>query len=390
MAKRNRNRPPKPGLRQRRIIALVTMIFLFFVVWAAVSELEEVAIGPGRVIPSSQTQLVQSLEGGRVSVLLVSEGDLIEAGQIVATLDATQVEASLDELNGSIGEKLAQKFLLEELIRGAQHLEFPQDMGVPERLQGQKLALFDELHATQEQAVSDLQNELEFLTRELEILEQASLSGGATEIEQLRLRQRIASANTSLNSQRRNFTRDRQLEIDEITLELQQLNIRRLAQQDLLMNTEIRAPRTGTIQKIHVSTAGGGVVPPNGTVMEIVPLEDRLLIEARFNPRDIAFIAPAQTARIKVTAYDFSIYGDLEASVLRVSPDSFQDETRNGEFYFAVILESENTYFETPDGRQHPIIPGMVTTTEIVTGNRTILQYLLKPLRKASEALRER
>ncbi len=124
--------------------------------------------------------------------------------------------------------------------------------------------------------------------------------------------------------------------------------------------------------------------------MDIVPVEDRLLIEARFSPRDIAFIAPNQKARVKVTAYDAAIYGDLEATVLRVSPDSFQDETRNGEYYFSVTLESEQNYFDAGNGRQLPIIPGMITTTEILTGQRTVLQYLLKPLNRASDAFRER
>jgi len=384
------NNEAPAGHFQIQIIRSIALLFLIFIVWTSQSRLEEVAIGEGRVIPSSQTQLIQSLEGGRVDTLLVKEGDLVEVGQVVAELDATQVLATLEDIETGIEDAQAQKIVLQTLINGDETLEFPEDFKPTGLILKQKLSLFDEMKSAQDQGITDLKNELELLQKEMEIVARASQRGGATEIERLRLNQKIASANTSLNSRKLNFRRDTQVDLDEVNRELQQLEIRKLSQKDLLKNTEIRSPRSGTIQKIYVSTAGGGVVPPNGTVMEIVPLEDKLLIEARFSPRDIAFIAPQQLARIKVTAYDFSIFGGLEATVLRVSPDSFQDETKNGEYYFAVTLESERTYFETGDERRHPIIPGMVTTTEIVTGERTILQYLLKPLRKASEALRER
>jgi len=242
----------------------------------------------------------------------------------------------------------------------------------------------------QDRGVEDLENELEWWQEEMQIVERASSLGGGTQIERLRLQQKIASTRTRLNSQRQSYKSDLQVELDEVNRSVQQYRIRLIAQQEMLRNNELRSPRLGIVQDILVSTAGGGVVAPSGTVMEIVPIEDRLLIEARFSPRDIAFIAPQQRARIKVSAYDFSIYGDLEAEVLRVSPDSFQDETNDGAYYFAVTLESDRTYFEPSPGNRLPIIPGMVTTTEVQTGQRTIMQYLLKPLQKAGEALRER
>ena len=376
------------GKRQKRIIATVALVFVSFIVWAASFELEEVAVGDGKIIPSSQVQSVQSVQGGRVIELYAEEGDFVEEGQLVALLDTTKLRAELEEIEAGYLDGRAQQQLVEALLADAQELTLEGDF--PADLVRQKTALFFEMKTTQERAVADLENELALLEQEREIFERASQLGGGTEIERLRLDQKIAGVNTTLNSTVTSYKNDLRKQLDEVNRSVQQLNIRQIATRDLLIGNELRSPRNGIVQQVLVSTAGGGVLPPNGTVMDIVPVEDRLLIEARFSPRDIAFIAPNQKARVKVTAYDAAIYGDLEATVLRVSPDSFQDETRNGEYYFAVTLESEQNYFDAGNGRQLPIIPGMVTTTEILTGQRTVLQYLLKPLNRASDALRER
>jgi adhesin transport system membrane fusion protein len=380
----------KAGYSQRRIINTIAVLLGIFLVWAYYGELEEVAIGQGRVIPSSQTQLVQSVQGGRVVQLLVEEGDIVDEGQLLAVLDTTRIDAEFDEIQAGLYDGRAQKQLLNALLSEDEELNLSEDFAGQVDLVRQKTSLFDDIRFAQVQAVADLENELELLLREMDMFQRATELGGGAEIERLRLQQKIAAIHTRLNSQRQTYRNELQIQLDEVNRTVEQLNIRLVAQGELLVGNELRSPRRGVVQEILVSTAGGGVLPPNGAVLEIVPIEDRLLIEARFSPRDIAFIAPGQTASIKVTAYDFSIYGDLEATVLRVSPDSFQDELGNGEYYFAVTLESERTFFATEAGTEFPIIPGMVTTTEILTGSRTILQYLIKPLNKASEALRER
>lgn len=382
--------PTPAGTSQKRIIKTIAFVVLMFFIWAGFSSLDEVAVGQGRVIPSSQTQLVQSVQGGRVTKLLVQEGEIVEEGQLVAVLDETRVQAELDEIEAGLNDGRAQQQVLRSLLADESVLALTGPSAENAALVRQKTALFNDMRSTQIQAVDDLESEIDLLKQEMEIFRKASSLGGGTEIERLRLQQKIGSTTTRLNSQRQTYKSDLQIQLDEVNRTVEQLGIRLIAQKDLLIGNELRSPRRGVVQEILVSTAGGGVLPPNGSVLEIVPIEDRLLIEARFSPRDIAFIAPDQKANIKVSAYDFSIYGDLEATVLRVSPDSFQDELNNGEYYFAVILESQSTYFETENGNKFPIIPGMVTTTEILTGSRTILQYLLKPLNKAGEALRER
>ena len=378
------------GRLQKRIIVVISAVIAVFLLWASFARLDEVAVGQGRVIPSSKTQLVQSVQGGRLVQILAKEGDVVEAGQLLAVLDTTRFDSELAETQAAVLEGTAQQQVLGALLADEDSLILTGAPAQSPELQRQKEALFGKIRSAHLQAISDIRSELDLLEKEREIFARASLQGGGTEVERLRLDQKIASTRTRLNGELQRYKSDLQLQLDDVNTSVQQLSIRLEGMQGMLAGSELRSPTRGVVQNIPVSTEGGGVLPPNGTVMEIVPIEERLLIEARFSPRDIAFIAPGQIARIKVTAYDFSIYGDLEAQVLRVSPDSIQDELRQGEYYFAVTLESAKTYFDAPDGQPLPIMPGMVTTTEIVTGQRTVMQYLLKPLSKAADALRER
>lgn len=378
------------GAIERRIILLVCFMVFVFLVWAASFSIDEVAVGQGRVIPSSKTQLVQSVQGGRLIEIMAKEGEIVEAGQLLAVLDTTQFDSELAEVQAAVLEAEAQQQVLTALLTDQDEIVLTGDAAKSPILVQQKGELFQKVLGSHLQAVADIRTELDLLQKERGILDQARLSGGSTDIEMLRLDQKIAATTSRLNEVLQSYKSDLQLKLDDVNKAVQQLNIRLSGMKGTMTGSELRSPTRGVVQKIPVSTEGGGVLPPNGTVMEIVPIEERLLIEARFSPRDIAFISPDLTARIKVSAYDFSIFGDLEARVLRVSPDSIQYEGRPGDYYFAVTLESTRTYFETPDGKQLAIMPGMVTTTEIVTGSRTILQYLLKPLAKATDALRER
>lgn len=380
----------RTGALQRRIIVFISFIISIFFLWAAMSQIDEVAIGQGRVIPSSKTQLVQSVQGGRLVEIMAKEGEIVEKGQLLAVLDTTQFEADLAELQAAVLEAEAQQQLLTALLSDKQTFVLSGAVTKSAALVQQKNELFQNIRNSHLQAVADIRTELALLEREREILDAALLKGGSTEIERLRLDQKIAATTSRLNEVLQKYKSDLQLKLDDVNKAVQQLTIRLSGMKGTMTGRELRSPTRGVVQKIPVSTEGGGVLPPNGTVMEIVPIEERLLIEARFSPRDIAFISPDLAARVKVSAYDYSIFGDLEARVLRVSPDSIQYEGRPGDYYFAVTLESSKTYFETPDGKQLAVMPGMVTTTEIVTGRRTILQYLLKPLGKATDALRER
>ena len=158
---------------------------------------------------------------------------------------------------------------------------------------------------------------------------------------------------------------------------------------DSLTRLTLKSPVRGIVKDIEVTTIGG-VVPPNGRLMEIVPLDDRLLIEAKISPRDIAFIHPGQAAKVKITAYDYSVYGGLDGKVTTISPDTIQDETKPGEYFYHVLILTDSDALVNRAGKEFPIVPGMVATVDVKSGSKTVFDYLVKPFNQASEALRER
>jgi len=288
-------------------------------VWAHFAVLDEVKRGAGRVIPSQQIQVVQSLEGGIIKKILVREGDTVQQGQPVVQLDNTKFASDLGEL----------------------------------------------------QAKRDaLSESLKLLKRELELTQRLYNQKVVPEIEFLRLQRQVADMSG-------------QLAITEETIK---------SAKDRLNRTELNAPVYGIVNKINITTIGA-VVQPGANIMDIVPLDDTLLVEGRINPQDIAFIRPGQDAVVKITAYESTVYGSLKAKVERISADTIEEKSEKSEkpqTFYRVIVRTDKNYLGTKENPL-PIIPGMVTTVEILTGRKTVLDYLMKPARLLrQEALRER
>jgi adhesin transport system membrane fusion protein len=291
----------------------------------------------------------------------------------LAVLDDSQARAELENTEAEYQTARAQKLLLETLIAGGDSLAFDPTMGIPADIAAQKLGLFQDTLRAYRGTLDNLQNELSLYQREIELLDKAAAGGGGTPIERLRLQQKMASLQTQIDTHSQDFLRDNSVKLDEVSANLAKLDIRRQAQSQLLAQTQIKAPGRGIVQDIAVSTAGGGVIPPNGTLLELIPLDDRLLVETQYSPRDIAFISEGQSARIKISAFDESIYGALTAQVLKVSPDSVKDE-RTGEYHFSVLLQADKTFFSSKDGKTYNITPGRTATSEILPGSRAVLQ----------------
>ena len=296
----------------------VIALFASGAVWAHYAVLDEVKRGSGRVIPSRQMQVVQSLEGGIIKSILVREGDIVQQGQEIAQIDGTKFQSDLGELR----EK--------------------------------RVAL---------SASSKL------LNRELELTQRLYSQKVVPEIEMLRLRRQSADI-------------EGQLAVIEETIKSAQDRVRR---------TDLKAPVYGIVNKINVTTVGA-VVQPAADIMDIVPLDDTLLVEGRIRPQDIAFIRPDQDATVKITAYDATVYGSLKAKVERISADTIEETAAKGErpeTFYRVIVRTDKNYLGS---KEHPlpIIPGMVATVEVLTGQKTVLDYLVKPARLLrDEALRE-
>jgi adhesin transport system membrane fusion protein len=292
-------------------LLLVALIALLATggVWANYAVLDEVKRGEGRVIPSRQMQVVQSLEGGIIKNILVREGDTVQQGQEIVQIDGTKFRADLGELRAK---------------RDA------------------------------------LSSSLKYLNRELELTRKLYDQKVVPEIEMLRLQRQAADLNG-------------QLAVIQETIK---------SAEDRVHRTELKAPVYGIVNKINVTTIGA-VVQPGADIMDIVPLDDTLLVEGRIRPQDIAFIRPNQDAVVKITAYDATVYGSLKAKVERISADTIEEkDDRSGkrETFYRVIVRTDKNYLGS-QGHPLPIIPGMVATVEILTGKKTVLDYLMKPAR---------
>ncbi|MEM7596472.1 MAG: HlyD family type I secretion periplasmic adaptor subunit [Pseudomonadota bacterium] len=402
-----------------------------FFAWAWFYEIEEVTRATGKVIPSRQLQVVQSLEGGIVAALAVREGDLVNEGDELARIDDTTAGSDLGELREREAALMAAEARVLAEAQGAKSVAFSDDlttrapaavtaerqvflsrqrqllaeMSVLEDQLAQRRAALREATAT----VSKLEAQLAPLREETDLTAGLVETGSVPKIEFLRLQGDLASiggdlevsraripgieaaireAENQISSARSSYVLTARERGAEISGELAILREAMRAATDRLTRTSLRAPVHGTVNQLHVTTIGA-VVQPGAPIVEIVPRDDQLLVEAQINPRDVAFIRPGHPASVKITAYDFLVYGALDGTVERIGADALTDP--EGNQYFQVMVRTEESALPSASEGTLPISPGMVAQVDIQTGRKTVLDYLLKPLRRAqAEALRER
>lgn len=357
----------------RLILWSILLFILVLLIWTSIAEIDEVTRGDGKVIPSRQVQVLQNLEGGIVSEILVSEGDIVETGQLLIKLDDTQFSAALRESETHCMEHRAEAARLEA---EAEQKEF-----VPPKIVLEDYPQFVqreyELYVARKQQFKRQEKSLE---KELAMMRPLVNEGAVSEIEVLRLERK-------LNEVRDEYCTSAKKELNDLLAEISRLSESNQMLRDKLERTRITAPLKGVIKQVMVNTVGG-VIRPGVDLMEIVPLEDTLLIEAKILPADIAFIHPGQEVVVKITAYDFAIYGGLKGKIENISADTIADE--NNESYYKIRVRTVNNQLGTRDNPL-PIIPGMAARVDILTGKKTILNYLLKPVLRAKEkAFRER
>ena len=357
-------------------------------VWASIFELDEVTTGPGKVIPTSREQVIQSQEGGIVARLNVREGDLVEAGQVLASLDPTRLEATVEESASRMRAALASAARLRAEVTG-KPLEFPAEVQEDQDLVLTETALYHSRRESLRESSEGLQRALALVNQEIGLTEPLVARGAASDVELLRLRRQATELQNKLTDLRTQYVVNAREELSRANAEvLEQQSVTR-GRADTLARSTIVSPVKGIVKNVEVTTVGG-VIPPNGKLMEIVPLDDQLLIETRISPRDVAFLHPGQRAVVKVTAYDYHIYGGLEGEVVMISPDTIQDEVSPDVFYYRVYIRTDKDHLVNKAGATFAIFPGMVTTADIHTGSKTVMNYLMKPLNRAQEALRER
>ncbi len=413
----------------RLLLWTIVLALVAAVAWANRAELDEVVSGTGKVIPSRQMQVIQNLEGGILAELLVAEGDIVEVGQVLLRIDDTQFSSSLDEKRLIYLQSAATAARFKAEAEG-EEIDIPQEVVREEpsiatreiaifasrqaehnsKLIAQKHQITQRAQRLAELSASKMQLEQGYalVKRELDLTAPLVNLGAVSEVELLRLKREVVAIQgeiqaTELAIPRVRSSREeaKQLleELDlsfrsharqrltEVLADLAQLTARNVALKDRASRTAVRSPVRGTINQVMIHTVGG-VITPGMDLVEIVPLEDNLLIEAQITPADIAFLHPGLDATVQFTAYDFSIYGGLPAQLEHISADSIVDE--KGDSYYLVRVRTDQTHLGT-ESDPLPIIPGMTANIDILTGKKTVLSYLLKPMLLAkSRAFTER
>ncbi len=374
--------------RAKRVTVLVALLLAIAIAWSYFAVLDEVSTGSGRVVPSSKEQVIQSLEGGILASLNVREDETVAPGQILAQLDPTRTESNVEESAAKYRAALASSVRLEAEVNGTS-LRFPAELDTHPDLIAKETQLYAARKESLESSLKLIGESLKLLRDELKINESLVGIGAASTIEVIRLRRQqveLEMKQTDLKSQYLVQARE---ELAKANAEMNSLASVVKGRADSLSRLTQRSPVRGIVKNIAVATIGG-VVPPGGKLMDIIPLDGKLLIETKVSPRDIAFIRPDQQASVKVSAYDYAIYGALKGRVTTISPDTIQDETDPKVYYFRVYVQTETDALVNRAGRRFPISPGMIATVDIHTGSKSVFDYLVKPFNRAREALRER
>lgn len=413
-------------LRARMAIRTVLAVCVAFLIWAAIANVDEITKGDGKVIPSKQLQVIQSLDGGIISQILVKEGQTVRDGQVLLKIDATRFLSGYRESRTTFLALLAKAARLTAVAEGLPFVPPKEVLAEEPLLAQQEQLLYSNRKAelesqitmarvqlqqrSQELVEARARNEsatqgFELTSKELRLTKPLVESGAVSDVDLLRLQRdvsrysgekaqtaaqigrlqaAISEAQTKIQNVELEFRNQARTELAETQAKINSLGESSVALSDKVKQADIKSPMNGTIKRLLFNTVGG-VVPPGKDIVEIVPLEDALLLEARVNPRDIAFLRPGQNAKVKFTAYDFAIYGSLDGTLEQIGADSLIDDKGNA--YYLVRVRTTKSSL----GENLPIIPGMVAEVDILTGKKSVLSYLLKPVLRAKQyALTER
>lgn len=372
----------KPRVYTHLILWGAAIFLACALTWAHYATLDEVTTGEGKVIPSSQIQIIQNLEGGIVNKLFVKEGEIVTTNQILMQIDNTRFRATYNE-----AQKKIASLQIEILRLSAEMNNKP--LNIPEDLAKNNPGVVEAetaLYNSRKEELDQLNHALDLAVRELDLSIPLVSKGAVSEVEILRLRRSV----NEIKGKIAQFKSESLDQLNKARGTLAALQEAHTADEDRLLRTTVRSPVKGIVKRIKINTVGG-VIQPGMDIIEIVPLDDTLLIEAKIKPSDIGFIKHGQSAMVKLTAYDYSIYGGLEGKVEQISADTITDDKQNKEeTYYLIRVRTDKNYLGT-QAKPLYIIPGMMATVDILTGHKTVLDYILKPILKAKQtALRER
>lgn len=368
------------ALRQARwTIWLVLISLVIFLIWAGLAQIGQITRGDGRVVPLRRMQTIQSLEGGILSELRIAEGDLVQKGDTIALLDPTRTRAAFLAARSEIATLEAEVARLEAEVMELPVLDFGED---PTSTEQTELRFFEARRTRLESSLRALGDEKSAIEEQLAIIMPLAQKGSISRMDVLQLRQKLSELEGRISDARNVYVQDAYRDLSERRSRLTTLKEELVQKEDQLERTVVRSPVDGRINNITITTLGG-VVQPGEPMMEITPVDDQLLIEVKIQPRDVAFIAPNMPASVKITAYDYAVYGDLRGTVTQISEDTVEEDGPNGkqEFY-RVMVQTDRAYLAR-FGEELPIRPGMVAQVDIESGHQSILSYLLRPILRA-------
>ena len=432
------NSNEKPGSTSKILFLLISGIFTIFFIWAAFAEIDELARGNGKVIPTDKIQTVQSLDGGIISEIFIKEGDIVKFDDPLMKIDTTRFQATLEESKQEYLSLLAVKarfeiesrididndlpkiefdakvleddskyYINEKLLLENRFRELKSSINVLKSQENQKIQELREIEST----IRKLSDSLGFIEEQRKTIRKLVERGVKSNFDLLNIEKEynqtkgdlqtaklsISRSNYAINEAQNKikekiniFKSEASNELQKAVSQINRFEAKLVGDRDKVAKTTITSPVDGIIKQLNFNTIGG-VVQSGIDLIEIVPLSDALVVEAKIDPKDIAFINPSQKAIIKITAYDFAIYGGLDAKIVEISADTIVDkESKEGKSYYRVLVKTDKNYLERK-GKRLPIIPGMIATVDIVTGKKTILDFILKPILKVrQDSLHER
>ena len=382
-----RLQPPPRYLRHG--LKAVALTLFVFVLWASLTQLDEVTTGIGKVVPTSREQLVQVSEAGIVAEVMVKEGQLVEADEPLVRIDDVRLGANMQESQARINGLQAAAIRLKAEAQGAP-LKFPAALVKrnPALVKTEEEA-FNARRQSLDASIVALNQSLKVALEEMKLTEPLAARGLVSEMDVLRIKRNISETRGRISELKAKYKADASAELSRVEAELGSQNATLVGRTDAFKRTVLRSPKRGVVKNIRITTQGG-VVQAGQDILEIVPIDENLLVETRIRPVDIAFLRPGLPATVKITAYDSGIYGWLEGELVQISPDTLRDEVRRDETYYKVIVRTQSASLKTRDGKSLPIIAGMQAYVDIKTGQKSVLSYLFKPVLRAREALRER
>ncbi|ALE87887.1 HlyD family type I secretion periplasmic adaptor subunit [Pseudomonas versuta] len=379
-----------PG--SKLVLYLILGVVISGLVWASYARVEEITQAEARVISMSREQMIQSLEGGILAHMYVREGAVVEKGEVLLKIDPTRARSSYREaLSKVIGLRASITRLRAEAYQTP--LDFDDMVKQDPSIVAQETQAFNARQRALNESVSALERSHTLTLREIRMAEPLAAKGLMSEVELLRMKRQANDIQSQIVERTNKFRADANSELSKMEMELGQTNENLVGRADIVDRTTVTAPVRGTVKNVRVNTIGG-VIQPGENILEIVPLEEQLLVEGKIRPGDVAFLHPGLPATVKITAYDYAIYGGLKGVVQYISPDTLKDDQkaaagRADDTYYRVLVLTDSSTLEA-GGKRLPIIAGMLASVEIRTGEKTILDYLLKPVFKAREAFRER